>query len=174
MQNRDSIKNNPKALAYLKAEVAKAEAMLENDSEATIQVPSVHFSMHVTKDEVSQTLQGLVDRAIGLVERAVEEADLRRGECHVIVTGTAEKVAILQPFIERQLTSCQVLRADETTSDTAIVHGAAIQASILSGDDGVEPAGWITIVPLSLGIATVGGVFTPLINRNMVVPVRES
>ncbi len=158
------------------AEKAKIELSTTLDSEvnlpfltATNEGPK-HFSYKLTRAKLESLIQPIIDRCRQPLERAVADAKLSKDKVDkIILVGGPTRMPIVQRFVENFM-GRKVERGIDPMECVAM--GAAVQAGILAGD--VKDILLLDVTPLSLGIETLGGVFTKLIERNTTIPTKKS
>jgi molecular chaperone DnaK len=158
------------------AERAKIE--LSTVIETDINLPYVtadregpkHLSLKLTRAKLEQLVEPIIERCIHPVEQALADAKLTRDDVkRVILVGGPTRMPVVQKFIEERIGK-KVERGVDPMECVAI--GAAIQGAILSGD--IKDMVLLDVTPLTLGIETLGGVMTSLIEKNTTIPTRKS
>jgi heat shock protein 5 len=172
IQKLVNITKDSKALKKLKSEIEKAEQVLMTEPSATIQMPAQDFSMFITQTQVQELNKKISERALDLVNKVLQEGKVEKREVNnIIFTGNPAHVAKIQTSIEAYLDGKKALSNDDVRSDETIVHGAAIQGSVLSGyDEFLSTPSFPDLILLSLGIETSGGIFTKILPRYSIIP----
>jgi molecular chaperone DnaK len=166
------------ALQRLKDAAEKAKIELSSTSESEINLPYItakdgmplHFVKKLTKSKFDQMTATLVDRAIACAKSALKNADLKPSDIdEVILVGGSTRIPAVQDAIEKFIGK----KSNKSVNpDEVVALGAAIQGAVLTG--GITDVLLLDVTPLSLGIETMGGVFTKLIEANCTIPTRKS
>ena len=166
------------ALQRLKDAAEKAKIELSSTSESEINLPYItakdgmplHFVKKLTKSKFDQMTSSLVDRAIACAKSALKNADLKPSDIdEVILVGGSTRIPAVQEAIEKFIGK----KSNKSVNpDEVVALGAAIQGAVLTG--GITDVLLLDVTPLSLGIETMGGVFTKLIEANCTIPTRKS
>lgn len=162
----------------LKDAAEKAKKDLSGVLTTTISLPFItadntgpkHLEMNLTRAKFEDLTSHLVERTMGPTRQALEDADLKPDEVdRVILVGGSTRIPAVQEAI-KNLTGKDPHKG--VNPDEVVALGAAVQAGVLSGD--VKDVVLLDVTPLSLGIETLGGVFTKLIERNTTIPTSQS
>ena len=154
--------------ALLLAAAEEAKRALSERDEARVELPleGGTRTASVTRAEFETTTQSLMDRALDRCRQALADAEKTVGEIdHVILVGGATRMPLVRTAVEGFFGRAPLANIDP---DNVVALGAAVQAGILSG--GTRDMLLLDVVPLSLGIETMGEVFTRLIDRNTTIP----
>ncbi|WP_461239581.1 molecular chaperone DnaK [Paucilactobacillus sp. N302-9] len=166
------------ALQRLKDAAEKAKKDVSGVNEATISLPFIsagasgplHLEKKLTRAQFNQLTVDLVERTKQPVLSALKDADLSFGDIdEVILNGGSTRIPAVQEMV-KDLTGKEPNHS--INPDEAVALGAAVQGGVLTGD--VKDVVLLDVTPLSLGIETMGGVFTKLIDRNTTIPTSKS
>ncbi len=166
------------ALQRLKEGAEKARVELSSSMQTEINLPFItadasgpkHLAIKLTRAKLEALVDDLIDRTIGPCKRALKDAGLTAGEIgEVILVGGMTR---MPKVIETVKTFFGREPHKGVNPDEVVAVGAAIQAAVLTGE--VKDVLLLDVTPLSLGIETLGGVFTRLIDRNTTIPTRKS
>ncbi len=172
------LRNDRMALQRLKEAAEKAKIELSSTMQTDINLPFVtadasgpkHLNMTLTRAKLEQLVGDLVERSLGPCRQALEDANLDNSKIdEVILVGGQTRMPLVQSKVEEFFG-----RAPHkgVNPDEVVAVGAAIQAGVLGGQ--VDDVLLLDVTPLTLGIETLGGVATPLIERNTTIPTRKS
>ncbi len=166
------------ALQRLREAAEKAKVELSTMSETSISLPFItadasgpkHFEMTLTRARFEEITRSLLDRVVQPTKRALNDSGLTREEISkVLLVGGATRM----PMVQKKIV--ELLGKEPTKGinpDECVAVGAAIQGAILTGEH--KDIILVDVTPLSLGIETLGGVFTKIIDRNTAIPVSKS
>ncbi|MBN1580859.1 MAG: molecular chaperone DnaK [Anaerolineae bacterium] len=167
------------ALQRLQEAAEKAKVELSSVTESDINLPFItadasgpkHLQMKLTRAKLEQLTEDLVQRCREPVEKALKDAKLSAGQIdEVVLVGGATRMPMIQNLV-RELTGGKEPNKS-VNPDEVVAVGAAVQAGVLGGE--VKDVLLLDVTPLTLGIETLGGVMTPLIERNATIPIRKS
>jgi molecular chaperone DnaK len=173
------LRKDRQALQRLTEAAEKAKIELSGAVETTISLPFVtadasgpkHLEMKLTRAKFEQLTVDLVERCIGPVKQALSDAKITEHDIdELILVGGATRMPAVQALV-RRLTGGKEPN-QSVNPDEVVAIGAAIQAGVLAGE--VKGVVLLDVTPLSLGLATLGGVMTKLIERNTTIPARKS
>jgi molecular chaperone DnaK len=166
------------AMQRLKEAAEKAKIELSGTMETDINLPFItadasgpkHLTMKLTRAKLEELIKPIVERCRGPLERALTDAKIRPNEIEkVILVGGPTRMPIIQKFVEDYVGK-KIERGVDPME--CVAKGAAIQGAVLSGE--VKDILLLDVIPLTLGIETLGGVSTPLIERNTTIPTSKS
>jgi len=167
------------SLQRLTEAAEKAKTELSTVTEATISLPFItadasgpkHLEMKLSRAKFDQLTADLVERCVGPVKQALQDAKLTdRDIDEVILVGGATRMPSVQALVRRMTAGKEPNQS--VNPDEVVAVGAAIQAGVLAGE--VKDVVLLDVTPLSLGVETLGGVMTKLIERNTTIPARRS
>jgi len=173
-----NLDEDPTAMQRIKEAAEKAKIELSTVLETEINLPYItatnkgpkHLSMKLTRAKLEQLVDPIIKRCIHPVEQALKDAKLTKDDIKkIILVGGPTRMPIVQKFVEENIGK-KVERGIDPMECVAM--GAAIQGAILAGD--IKDIVLLDVTPLTLGIETLGGVMTPLIERNTTIPTKKS
>ncbi len=176
--NGIDLHNDPLALQRLKEAAEKAKIELSSSQQTEVNLPYItadatgpkHLVVKLTRAKLESLVEELVTRSLGPVKQALEDADLSVSQIDdVILVGGQTRMPMVQAKVAEFFG--KEPRKD-VNPDEAVAIGAAIQGAVLSGD--VKDVLLLDVTPLTLGIETMGGVATPLIEKNTTIPTKKS
>ena len=179
-ENGMDLRQDAMALQRLREAAEKAKCELSTALQSDINLPFItadasgpkHLNITLTRAKLEQLTLALIERTIGPCRQALADAELSpSGIDEIVLVGGQTRMPkvheMVQQFFEK-------VPHKGVNPDEVVSIGAAIQAGVLSGDEGVKDVLLLDVTPLSLGIETLGGVFTRLIDRNTTIPTRKS
>ncbi len=176
--NGFDLSNDKMAMQRIKEAAEKAKKDLSGVLEATISLPfisageagPIHFETKLTRAEFEKLSKELLDRTLVPVRKALQDAKLSASDIdEILLVGGSTRIPAVKELVEKELNK-QVNTS--INPDEVVSLGAAIQGGVLSGD--VKDVLLLDVTPLTLGIETMGGVMTPLIERNTTIPTSKS
>ncbi|WP_099352212.1 molecular chaperone DnaK [Fredinandcohnia onubensis] len=177
-ENGIDLSKDKMALQRLKDAAEKAKKDLSGVTSTQISLPFItageagplHLEVNLTRAKFDEISAGLVERTMGPTRRALQDAGLSASEIDkVILVGGSTRIPAVQEAIKKE-TGKEPHKG--VNPDEVVALGAAIQGGVLTGD--VKDVVLLDVTPLSLGIETMGGVFTRLIDRNTTIPTSKS
>ena len=166
------------AMQRLKEAAEKAKIELSGVTTSNVNLPYItadatgpkHLDVTITRAKFNELTSHLVQATMGPVRQALSDAGLKAGDLHkVLLVGGSSRIPAVQEAV-KQITGQEGFKG--INPDECVAVGAAIQGGVLGGD--VKGLLLLDVTPLSLGIETMGGVFTKLIDRNTTIPVKKS
>ena len=172
------LRNDKLALQRLKEEAEKAKKELSTTTQYEVNLPFIsmnasgplHLNIKLSRAKLEALVDDLIVKTIGPCEQALKDAGIKKGDIDEVIlvggmTRMPKVVDAVKTFFGRE--PHQGVNPDEV-----VALGAAVQAGVLQGD--VKDVLLLDVTPLTLGIETLGGVFTPLIERNTTIPTKKS
>ncbi len=173
------LRNDRMAHQRVREAAEKAKIELSNVLQTDLNLPFItadasgpkHLTMAITRAKLEELIQPIIERCRHPLEQALADAKLTAGGIgKVILVGGPTRMPMVQKFVEELVGSKKVVRGIDPMECVAM--GAAIQAAALKGE--IKDIQLLDVTPLSLGIETLGGVLTQLIERNTTIPTRKS
>ena len=177
-ENGIDLRQDKMALQRLKEAAEKAKMELSSTTQANINLPFItadasgpkHLDYTLTRAEFERITKDLLDRVKKPVEQALKDAGLKTGDIdEVILVGGSTRMPAVQDIVKK-LTGKEPNMS--VNPDEVVAMGAAVQGGVLAGD--VEGILLLDVTPLSLGVETMGGVMTKMIERNTTIPTRKT
>ena len=177
-ENGIDLRNDKMALQRLKEAAEKAKIELSSSMQTNINLPFItadatgpkHIDMNLTRAKFNEITHDLVQRTIEPMKKALSDAGLSLSDVHkVILVGGSTRIPAVVEAV-KNFTGKEPSKG--INPDECVAIGAAIQAGVLTGE--VKDVLLLDVTPLTLGIETLGGVATPLIERNTTIPTKKS
>ena len=172
------LKSDPLALQRLKEAAEKAKIELSSSEQTEVNLPYItadssgpkHFVHKITRAKLESLVEDLVDKSLEPLKLALKDAKISKGDINeILLVGGQTRMPLVQKKV------ADFFGKDprkDLNPDEAVAVGAAIQGSVLSGD--TTDVLLLDVTPLTLGIETLGGVATPLIEKNTTIPTQKS
>ena len=177
-ENGIDLRNDKMALQRLKEAAEKAKIELSSSMQTSINLPFItadasgpkHIDMNLTRAKFNELTHDLVQRTIEPMRKALQDAGLTMNDIDkIVLVGGSTRIPAVQEAV-KNFTGKEPSKG--VNPDECVAVGAAIQAGVLTGD--VKDVLLLDVTPLTLGIETLGGIATPLIQRNTTIPTRKS
>jgi len=174
------LSKDAQAMSRLKEASEKAKIELSGTSQTQINLPFItmndgnpeHLDITLTRAKFDELTTKLVEATMKPTKRAIKEAGVSKNDIdRVILIGGSTRIPAVQAALKKEVGKEPYKGINP---DEAVALGAALQAGIIVGDEGVGDILLLDVTPLSLGIETLGGVMTRLIDRNTTIPTRRS
>jgi molecular chaperone DnaK len=175
------LKKDLQAISRIREGAEKAKIELSGTATTQINLPFItmrdgqpeHLDMALSRSKFEKLISPLIERTMGPTRQAMKDAEIKRGNVidKVLLVGGSTRVPAVQTAIEKEVGKAPFKGINP---DEAVAMGAALQAGIIVGDEGVTDVLLLDVTPLTLGIETLGGVTTTMIERNTTIPTRRS
>ncbi|MEM1177944.1 MAG: molecular chaperone DnaK [Acidobacteriota bacterium] len=176
--NGIDLSSDAMAMQRLKQSAEEAKIALSSAQETEINLPFItadasgakHLNLRLSRSKLEQLVQDIIDRSFGPCRQALDDAGLKASEIdEVVLVGGQTRM----PYIQQRATEFFGKESNKGVNpDEVVAIGAAVQGGVLAGD--VKDVLLLDVTPLSLGIETLGGVTTKLIERNTTIPTKKS
>ena len=176
---KKDVRENARALKRLNIAAEKAKKTLSASTTTTIEVESlldgVDYNTTLTRAKFEQLADKVFTRTLDPLDRLLKDAKMSKGDIHeIVLVGGTTRIPRVQELLSNYFNGKQLNKS--LNPDEAIAYGAAVQASILTGQGNSKTSELLLldVAPLSLGIETAGGVMTKIIERNTTIPTKKS
>ena len=176
---KKNVRENARALKRLNIAAEKAKKTLSSSTTTTIEVESlldgVDYNTSLTRAKFEQLADKVFARTLEPLDRLLKDAKMSKGDIHeIVLVGGTTRIPRVQEILSNYFNGKQLNKS--LNPDEAVAYGAAVQASILTGQGNSKTSELLLldVAPLSLGIETAGGVMTKIIERNTTIPTKKS
>uniref|UniRef100_A0A6G6ACT4 Heat shock 70 kDa protein-like protein n=1 Tax=Borely moumouvirus TaxID=2712067 RepID=A0A6G6ACT4_9VIRU len=178
-KNKVDLSTSAKALRRLRTACERAKRALSSAAQTTIEVDSlfegIDYNTLITRAKFEDICSDLFRKTIEPVEQVLRDSKLDKSQVHeIVLVGGSTRIPKIKDMLSSYFNGKKL--NESVNPDEAVAYGAAVQAAILSGqsDDKLNNIVLVDVTPLSLGLETVGGIMTNLIDRNTSIPCKKS
>ena len=167
-----------KVVTKLKVEIEKAKRDLSSKAEVTINIKNffegIDFSQRLTRAKFEELNADLFKKTLAPIERVMSDSGFKKTDIdEIILVGGSTRIPKIQQLVKDYFNGKEISRG--VNPDEAVAYGAAVQAGVLSNEDGTaDELVIVDVTPLTMGIETVGGVMTKIISKDAVIPTKKS
>ncbi|MCP9263302.1 Glucose-regulated protein [Dirofilaria immitis] len=171
------LRKDTRAVQKLRREVEKAKRALSTQHQVRLEIESLYenedFSETLTRAKFEELNMDLFRATMKPVQKVLEDSDLKKSEVdEIVLVGGSTRIPKVQQLLKEFFNGKEPSRG--INPDEAVAYGAAVQAGVISGEESTGDIVLLDVNPLTLGIETIGGVMTKLIQRNTVIPTKKS
>ena len=168
------------AMSRLREAAEKAKTELSGTTSTQVNLPFItmsdgqpeHLDLTLSRAKLEDLISDFVARTMGPTRQAIKDSGVKKGSIDkILLVGGSTRIPAVQKAIEEEVGKAPFRGINP---DEAVAVGAALQAGIIVGDEGVTDVLLLDVTPLTLGIETLGGVMTTMIERNTTIPTRRS
>ncbi|CAL1204491.1 unnamed protein product [Candida parapsilosis] len=171
------VSSNAKAISKLKREAEKAKRTLSSQMSTRVEIDSfvdgIDFSETLSRAKFEELNMASFRKTLKPVEQVLKDGNVKKSDIDdIVLVGGSTRIPKVQELLEQFFDGKKASKG--INPDEAVAYGAAVQAGVLSGEEGVDDIVLLDVNPLTLGIETSGGVMTTLIRRNTAIPTKKS
>uniref|UniRef100_A0A0R3RY96 Endoplasmic reticulum chaperone BIP n=1 Tax=Elaeophora elaphi TaxID=1147741 RepID=A0A0R3RY96_9BILA len=171
------LRKDTRAVQKLRREVEKAKRALSTQHQVRLEIESLYdnedFSETLTRAKFEELNMDLFRSTLKPVQKVLEDSDLKKSDVdEIVLVGGSTRIPKVQQLLKEFFNGKEPSRG--INPDEAVAYGAAVQAGVISGEESTGDIVLLDVNPLTLGIETIGGVMTKLIQRNTVIPTKKS
>lgn len=171
------ISQDERTLQKLKREAERAKRALSTQHQVRVEIENiadgVDLSEPLTRARFEEINNDLFKRTLQPVKKALDDAGMKKTDIQeIVLVGGSTRIPKIQQLLQDYFDGKEASKS--VNPDEAVAYGAAVQGGVLSGEEGMGDVVLVDVASLTMGIETVGGVMTPLVKRNSVIPTKKS